>query len=259
MPQPAADTRRLVLAGTFNVRHVGGYRTADGAVLADRLLWRGDALHALDDDGRRTLAELGLRTIVDLREDAERDQRPNLVDGLGVRVVALPLYAGARLEPGPELDAMRAGDLTGMYRRIIAGHGPQIAATITELARPGALPALVHCSAGKDRTGIVIALLLSALGVADDDVVADFALTEQYLDDTFMATVRAAFAGAETMPDRVHRGADPTWMLAALAAARESHADVAAYLVAHGLDPAALEALRAALTSGPTAARGGAR
>jgi protein-tyrosine phosphatase len=256
---PAADTRRLVLAGTFNVRHVGGYRTAAGAVLTDRLLWRGDALHALDDDGPRTLAELGLRTIVDLREDAERDQRPNLVDGLGVRVVTLPLYAGARLEPGPELDAMRAGDLSGMYRRVITGHGPQIAATITELARPGALPALVHCSAGKDRTGIVIALLLSAIGVADDDVVADFALTEQYLDDAFMATVRAAFDGADAMPERVHRGADPAWMLAALAAVREAHADVGAYLVEHGLDPAALEVLRAALTRAPTAAREGAR
>jgi protein-tyrosine phosphatase len=259
VPHPAADTRRLVLAGTFNVRHVGGYRTASGAVLADRLLWRGDAMHALDDDGRRTLAALGLRTIIDVREDAERDARPNLIDGLDARVVTLPLYAGARLEPGPELDAMRAGDLTGMYERIIAGHGPQIAAVIGELARPQALPALVHCSAGKDRTGIVVGLLLSAIGVSDDDVVADFALTERYLDDAFMATVRAAFSGADAMPDRVHRGADPVWMRAALAAVRASHGDAAAYLIAHGLDPAALDALRAALTDPPTAARGGAR
>lgn len=259
MPDHSADTRRLVLAGTFNVRHVGGCRTAAGTVVADSLLWRGDALHALDDEGLQLLGDLGLRTIVDLREEAEREQRPNRIDGLDARVVALPLYAGARLEPGPELEAMRAGDLTGMYERVIAGHGPQIAAAVSELARPGALPALVHCSAGKDRTGIVIALLLSAIGVCDDDVLADYALTEQYLDDAFMATVRGAFAGAEQMPDRVHRGADPAWILAALTAVRASHTDATAYLVEHGVDPVALDALRAALTGGPTAARAGAR
>ena len=248
--QETADDRRLVLAGTFNVRHVGGYRTTTGALLTDRLVWRGDALHAVDDAGRQTLTELGLRTVVDLREDGERERQPNLLEGVGARVVALPLYAGARLEPGPELEAMRAGDLTGMYLRIIAGHGAQIAAAIAELAQPGALPALVHCTAGKDRTGLVVALLLSALGVSDDDVAADFALTERYLDDAFVAALRATpFSATDEMPERVYRGADPAWMLAALAEVRERHADAANYLFEHGLDAAAFAALQDALTT----------
>ena len=247
--------RRLALAGTYNVRHVGGYRTAAGPILVDRLVWRGDALHALNDDGRRTLTELGMRTIVDLREDAEREQRPNLVDGVGARSVALSFYGGGRPDLGDQWPAMRAGDLTGLYRRMVADHGTQIAAAIGELATPGALPALVHCSAGKDRTGIVVALLLSALGVSDDDVLADFALTERYIDDTFVASLRAVSATpdgdreAGEMHERVFRGADPVWMRAALTDMRDRHGDAATYLVDHGLQPEALAALEAALTA----------
>lgn len=249
----APDARRLALAGTWNLRHVGGYESAAGRI-ADRMLWRGDALRALDDDGRRLLAELPLRTVIDLRDDGERDAMPNRLDGVGARIVTIPLRVrGIAGEPGADVETWRAGDLSGFYVYLARTRAAEIAAAVAALAGPGALPALVHCTAGKDRTGVVIAVALSALGVADADVIADFALSSSYLDAAFADHARRAMATPvdRRASDRVLLDAEPEWIAAALAAIRAGHGDAAAYLFAHGVEPQALDALGAALVAAP--------
>ena len=233
---------------------MGGYPSESGGRIVDRLLWRGDALHAIDDDGRRTLRGLPLRTVIDLRDDHEREIMPNRLEGVDAEVVIVAMGVGTlALEPGADLDMWRRGELGSFFEMLARTRGPQIATAVSALARPGALPALVHCTAGKDRTGIVIALTLSSLGVADHDIVEDFALSATYLDADFAARTRLAMAGTERggeqTSDRLFLAAEPTWIAGALAYVRAHHGDAAAYLATHGVDPAAFAALRAALVT----------
>jgi protein-tyrosine phosphatase len=254
----AREDRHLALAGTHNLRHVGGYATASGGRIAERVLWRSDALHALDDEGRRVLRDLPLRTVIDLREDAQRVERPNLLEGVGAEIIALPLFDG--WTPSPELgvQAWREGDMTPIYEHIVRFFGHRIAEVAAHLARPRALPALIHCTAGKDRTGVVTALLLAAVGVSDEDIVADFVLTDRYLGDAFFAQVeQTSEAQRSSSPSRGerHRRAEAACIAAALACARQDHGGGGGYLLAHGLAPEALAALRHALVAPP--GRGG--
>jgi protein-tyrosine phosphatase len=239
----------MALRGTWNVRHVGGYAAAAGRI-AERLLWRGDALHAIDGDGRRMLAALPLRTVVDLRDDGERDRMPDRLEGVEAQVIHIPMRITALVfDRRADLAAWRRGDLGGFFELLAQARAAEIAEAVAALARPGALPALIHCTAGKDRTGMVVAVLLSALGVADEDVAADFALSSRYLDLRFAEHARRAMAtpvdaGAS---DRVFVDAAPEWIRGALECVREEHGDAAGYLRAHGTGPAALAALRSAL------------
>ena len=172
--RPAPADRRIPLAGTFNLRDVGGYPAAGGTVRAGRLL-RGDALHRLDDGARAALAGLPVRTVVDLREDFEVRLSPDALDGTGIAVLRLPVFrvTGDSFGKSPE-------DLTTVYEHMVDACGTVLAVAVGHVATEAAQPVLVHCSAGKDRTGMGAALILSVLGVPRETVVADYALTQVY-------------------------------------------------------------------------------
>ena len=157
------------------MRDVGGYPAAGGTVRAGRLL-RGDALHRLDDEARALLAGLPVRTVVDLREDFEVRLSPDALDGTGIAVLRLPVFrfAGDSFGPAPE-------DLKTVYDHMVddCGAGPGRWPSGTS-PPPVQQPVLVHCSAGKDRTGVVVALVLSLLGVADEVIAEDYCLTSAY-------------------------------------------------------------------------------
>jgi protein-tyrosine phosphatase len=239
-----AGSRRIALTGTLNVRDMGGYPTADGGIVRWRTLLRSDALHRLDDAGRAALAGLGLRTVIDLRTDQEAQDAPDALDGTGAEVFRLPLFTAdaiGRLPP----------ELAAVYRYMIDDCGPVIAAAIGRLCPERARPALVHCSAGKDRTGVVAAFILAALGVPDDVIAADYALSAGYLDPgaaTVVGRLRA-LGGAGTRLDFSVLGSPPDLILDALSRARDRAGSVTGYLLAHGLTEDDLRALRAGLVS----------
>jgi protein-tyrosine phosphatase len=235
----AAD-RRIILPGLFNLRDLGGYPTANGAIPWRRLL-RSDALHQLDATGIRTLADVGLRTIIDLRTEMEAEAAPSPLDHLAAATAHVSILGGD-LESLPlELDAI--------YRFMIEQRGDAVAAAIRLLCADGAYPALVHCSAGKDRTGIVIALVLSVLGVPDEAIAADYALSASYLDLDRTAAIGQLQAGTglgESLTDEL-LGSPPGLILAVLDQIRSEFGTAEDYLLAHGLNPPELTALRAAL------------
>ena len=232
--------RRIELSGMYNLRDVGGYPAANGST-PWRTLLRSDALHQLDAAGIAGLVGLDLRTIVDLRTHVEAEIAPTPVDKLSVRHSQVSILGGD-LESLPlELDAI--------YAYVIDNSGEAIADAIRPLCSGHAFPALVHCSAGKDRTGIVIAMVLSVIGVPDDVIAADYALSGGYLDPENTAAIGQLQAGTglgEALTEEL-LGSPPELILAALARARQAHGSVEAYLLAHGLSPADLAALRAAL------------
>jgi protein-tyrosine phosphatase len=173
------DSRRHVrLDAVHNFRDLGGYITDAGAQIRWGLLYRADGLGRLSTADFDTIRRLRLRTVIDLRshaEVAERGRCPH--DDLDVDYEHLPILDVL----WPESNASYFGDdrefLLWAYREMLHVGSDRFAAAIRRLAKPGALPAVFHCTAGKDRTGLLAALVLSALGVSRADVLADYRLT----------------------------------------------------------------------------------
>lgn len=238
----ARSSRRLAVGATFNLRDVGGYPAARGAWIRWGRLFRSDA--AAFTDGA-DLAALGLRTVIDLRDDDEVAMLPTGLDALVPRTLHLPLESRSLLRRLPTGSSDPLGEL---YAAMVRERGAELARTVAALTRPAALPALVHCAAGKDRTGVVIGIVLAAVGVPDDVVAADYALTADYLDATFFANVPRGRDVATIAPHDVLRAARPESMTALLRVLAGEYGGARAYLVEHGLPAAAVDDLHLALT-----------
>ncbi len=170
-----ADGRHLALPGVFNLRDLGGYPAAGGGSIRGARCCAPDALNQLDSTRRRRAGRAwSLRTIVDLRTHVEAEMAPSAVAGLAARTTHISLLGG-------DLQALPL-ELAAIYRYIVAKCGGAIADAVRVLCADEAMPALVHCSAGKDRTGIVSALILAVAGVPDEFIAADYALSSIYLD-----------------------------------------------------------------------------
>lgn len=240
-----ADPRHVALAGTFNVRDAGGYPVSGGGQLRPGLLYRGDALGRIDDTGRATLVERGLRTIIDLREDDERSRVPDALTGLDLNVVHQPLYGQGHGQLPSSLEAV--------YETLVDDRGRALAAGVGALAAPGALPALVHCTAGKDRTGVVVALTQSVAGVSDADIAEDYARTSVHLTEDFVAVLLDSLAGFPMTPELrvLALNCPPELILRTLDRVRNRSGSVESYLLEHGLAAADIAALRFTLTTDP--------
>ena len=170
-------SRTLDFEGCVNFRDLGGYRTADGRTVAWRRLFRADGLHKLTGSDRAQLRDLGLTTVIDLRTLDEAAQRGSFpVDDVPVRYVGLPL---TDVLPATEdlPDWGEAAYVATRYGAMVSEGGPVLTEAIHVLADSGSLPAVMHCSAGKDRTGVLSALVLAFLGVPDETIVEDYALS----------------------------------------------------------------------------------
>jgi protein-tyrosine phosphatase len=181
-PASGDPDRALELEGCVNFRDLGGYRTSDGGTIRWRLLLRADGLHKLTEADHRALIQLGLATVIDLRTVDEAEQRGRFpVDAVPVTYIDLPLFD---VLPTPEeMQSWReASYVAARYLQMVSEGGAVLTRSIQALAMPGALPAVFHCSAGKDRTGVLAALTLAFLGVDDETIVADYALSGAAMD-----------------------------------------------------------------------------
>ncbi len=163
----------------MNFRDLGGYPGADGRRIRWRRLFRADGLTRLDADDCAQLADLGLATVIDLRTKGEVDERGRFPeDAFEVEYHHLPLTDV--LPPTEDLSRYdEPAFVTSRYRRLLSEGSSSLARAVHVLAEPGALPAVFHCSAGKDRTGILAALVLGFLGVPRDVIVEDYALSAE--------------------------------------------------------------------------------
>jgi protein-tyrosine phosphatase len=179
--------RRVPLDGATNLRDVGGYATRDGRRVRWGALYRSDRLSDLTDRDQQTFAELEVGLVCDLRADDERAEAPSRLPAAGsTRTQAVPVVPGAGETLGELLGSGERGleRLRGVvrdgYREFADEHREAWSEVFRHVleAPPGAV--LVHCSAGQDRTGVAAGLLLLALGVPTDVVVADYVLTRVY-------------------------------------------------------------------------------
>ena len=161
----------------MNFRDLGGYRTGDGLQVGWRRLFRADGLHKLTGADRAQLIGLGVATVIDLRTVDEAEQRGRFpVAEVPVRYVDLPLFDV--LPTTEEMPSWReASYVAARYGLMVADGAPALTGAFAALASADSLPAVFHCSAGKDRTGVLSALILAFLGVPDETIVEDYALS----------------------------------------------------------------------------------
>jgi protein-tyrosine phosphatase len=167
-------SRWFGLEGSFNARHTGGYEAAGGVTRHDGLL-RADSLHKLTAADQQLLIDAGLRTVIDLRYVGELDSAPNVFAAAGtVTYHHVPVFRVA-----PDTSPAAAPELAAIYRYMVDECQPGLrqALEIIADAEPGAV--LIHCTAGKDRTGVLTALALAAVGVPRAIIVTDYALTTE--------------------------------------------------------------------------------
>lgn len=170
--------RLLEWEGCLNARDLGGYPTIDGQETSWGAVLRSDNLTPLTDAGRQAVVNSGVRSIVDLRTPEELELHPNPFAAPGEHDIAythLSLVDPAAA-PGPEFTTL-ANDYKGLLDRFASQIG-QIMTTIARAPRGGVL---IHCMAGKDRTGIISALLLDLAGVPRETIGADYALSAENL------------------------------------------------------------------------------
>lgn len=189
--------RWIALRGCYNFRDLGGYATRDGRKVRWRRLFRSDGLHGLTVDDVEQLHTLGLSVVIDLRatNEIERDGRGTLFDTGQVSHHHHPFVD--RVEP-QDLSSYPA-DPVVHYPGIIDTARPAITAIFDALSREETYPAVFHCVAGKDRTGITAALVLRVLGVPDEVIVQDYALTELAMERR-LAAVRTSEPTEEANP-----------------------------------------------------------
>jgi protein-tyrosine phosphatase len=243
----ASDVRALVVDGLLNVRDLGGLTTPDGRRVRPGRIVRSDNLRGLTDDGAVTLVrDLAPRLVVDLRTEAEcaREGR-GLAEVADVRYVNLPLQPKAALSP----DQVAAGLATNLfddYVLQIRDNGAALLAALELLSDGQALPAVVHCTAGKDRTGVLVALLLDLLGVAREQIVADYAATTDNMPG-ILARIRSSpffqGNGLAAAPAWIFEST-PETMRAFLAWLDEEHGGAERWATGNGLPPSAVRRLR---------------
>ncbi len=185
----------------MNFRDLGGYRTADGRMTAWRRLFRADGLNKLTESDRSQLTGLGLTTVIDLRTLDEAEQRGSFpVDQVPVRYVSLPLTDV--LPAAEELpDWREAAYVATRYGSMVTEGGHVLTEAIDVLASADALPAVMHCSAGKDRTGVLSALVLAFLGVPDETIVEDYALSAAAM-ERLLERLKAEYPEAQEAVER---------------------------------------------------------
>jgi protein-tyrosine phosphatase len=247
--------RHLPLTGTYNLRDVGGYLTKDGRVTRWQVLLRADALHKLDTDGHSVLAGLGLCTVIDLRENEELDHAPDQLGVLQVQTLHHPLFD--RPTSGIASTATARRSLAETYLLVVDERADAIVGVVRAIAADNVTPAIVHCTAGKDRTGMVIALVLSAVGVEEELIVQDFAVTGQLLSGAFRDEVlaRVSERGIPIAEIEPMLSADPQLIRSFLDRISELHGDTESFLLAHGMTPDELESLRSKLLVEPSVVR----
>ena len=261
--------RWIELDGAVNVRDCGGLATDDGRLIMQRRLLRGDNLQDLSADDVKLLVEdIGVTTVVDLRSPAEvESEGPGPLTRVGsVRHAyhsVLPEGGRATDVAAAALASRRDGALarysedlrTGYYLGYLEDRPDQVVAALRAIAQsPGA--ALVHCAAGKDRTGVVVALALTAAGVRRDAVVADYVASAERMgaildrlraSPTYAADIDARPTAADDDAPRART------MAAFLDQAGARYGGVLAWLSGHGFGPADVRSLRLKLLG---AARG---
>lgn len=241
--------RSIVLEGCFNFRDLGGYPTADGRAVGWRQLFRSDGLHHLTPRDIAVLRdEIRLGEVIDLRSSGElRSEGQGILGDEPMRFHHLPLFdreTDQRTHPDYDPDSISLADRYFFLAELAKEAVAKVLGVLAETDRP----AVYHCAAGKDRTGVISAILLSVLGVPDEIIVADYAASRENLDaivDRLMSTKGYQEMLSALPPETMH--AEPETMIQFLARLQKKYGSVQGYAEDAGVPAEQLEKLRSRL------------
>ena len=252
-PDMILGTRRLPLEGSLNFRDLGGYKTIDGYTVKWGKVFRGDAQDRMTDDDIAYMNSIGFKLICDLRGDEEAAKRPGK---LALTRLHLPIHDDLvngqliqqRLESG-DATGMDETMMRGSYQRILDQYPHIFGSLLREIAKPENLPIAFHCTAGKDRTGLTAAMLLTLLDVPKQTIIADYDLTNGYV-EPFLKWMRQRVESNGIDFDQIKPifSAPVTLLLHAYDYLDENYGGMLPYLRNHvGIDEATQEQLKAIL------------
>lgn len=240
----AGRARVLGWEGCLNARDLGGYPTADGRETRWGAVVRMDNPGRLSAAGRDAVVAYGVRTIVDLRRPAEVAEHPNPFAEPGDHGIA---YHHRTFED-PQSELPPLPTMADDYLRSLDQFGTYVAAIMSAIAAAPEGGVMIHCMGGRDRTGLVSAMLLDLAGVPRATIGEDYALSSQCLrPETEKWLENGPGERADREREIAHYWTHDAVMLAALAHLDERHGGVAAYLTGAGVPDADVERLRARL------------
>jgi protein-tyrosine phosphatase len=237
--------RRVPFAGALNFRDIGGYPAAGGGMTRWRAVYRSDSLHFLTEGDLAAFDALGVKAVYDLRRPGEVTRFPGPRDHVRLEIPSgdLATWPAASLQTRRDGEEWLAADYLSMLAR-----GPLVfGRLLTRLADGGRLPAVVHCLAGKDRTGMAVALLLTALGVDHATVLDDYELTSRCQASRVPEVVKAFTRLGIGRPAAEALVSTPRWAMAqALRELDQAGGGIEHYLLGPGgVSPQTLSTLRA--------------
>ncbi|MEX2562336.1 MAG: tyrosine-protein phosphatase [Nitriliruptoraceae bacterium] len=262
---PELAARSPSIDGVLNLRHLGGLPRHQGGPTVPIVLRSGNPDGLRPTGWTRLIDEFGLKAVVDLRSSHERSELDRSLSGRPVPTIHAPIIeATTREEYTPKMRIPDTGDphMVAMAKRLLEVGGSGFVAAASTIAEHA--PVLVHCSAGKDRTGILAALILRVAGVTDDAIAADYAASTTLIGDHMLELrnrISALDDPASDLGIRTFSTAEEAWTdrraTTEVMHATLSHLDVEwggaeAYLSAHGIESVAITALRARLTGSAT-------
>jgi protein-tyrosine phosphatase len=243
MPAIDGPARRLHVPDCRNIRDLGGLPTSYGGRIRAGALIRSDSLAQLTPAGVAALRGRGVRRIVDLRSVEEAAEDPNpFADDPAYRLRPL-------IDPVDDFDVawVATQTMSTIYRVSVDRNARFITAGLAAIADAPAGPVLVHCAAGKDRTGMTVALALSVAGVPVDVIAEDYAYTAECLKDIHDSRLAALTDPAARLDLEEKQSSRPQTIVDMLDHVRQRYGGVPAYLLAHGFTRSRLTALRARL------------
>ncbi|MBM3138935.1 MAG: tyrosine-protein phosphatase [Chloroflexi bacterium] len=243
--------RAIPFQRVYNFRDLGGYAAADGRVVRWRRLFRSGELQRMSDDEARACRDsLRIATVIDLRSHDESN------DPRGFGAIAAPPARRHHLPIGnarSKYEARESGRWDPAYVPLLEHHGDTWASAVRLLSTEDAYPALFHCVTGKDRTGVLAALLLGVLGVPDRVIVEDYAVSQQAM-DLLVERLRASGGIAPGQEPNPALGVVPSAMMEMLAAVSERYGSPRGFLRRHGVTEAVFARLEGLLLEEPAGA-----
>ena len=251
MTSDTIDPRRhLDIEGAYNIRDLGGYPSAEGGRTRWGVLLRADGLQGLPVRSQAALIDYGIRTVIDLRRSDAIQVAPNPFFGSEeVTYYHQNLMGDAPLDQTEE--SADPADVVErnleMYKSWLDKRPAQFYETLATLAQPDARPALFHCATGKDRTGVVSALLLGLAGVPEETIVDDYALSARFLVRRRLDARPELVDSGYTWRDYQREVCPPEIMLRVLDHLKERYDGVEGYARTTGLSSEQIDTLQSAL------------
>lgn len=253
------DTSARALS-TINFRDIGGLRTENGRSVRSGLFYRSEGPASFLEAHLAELRTLGVRTVCDLRSDGEREAAPHNWCGPGCRILNLVMNTDMRAQGKEAWEGLHADPsaaelyrvINESYRAMPGALLPHLHSIVSALI-DGQTPLVLHCTAGKDRTGVAVALILTLLGVRRSDIAADYAKTALFMGDPrLVASVEEVWGkNLGVRPDAemlaLMMGIDEAHLATAFEEVGEQWGGVPAYFAAGNVDEAVQERLRATM------------